>query len=280
MATKRRSKKAAAGPTLSLTIANGSPVAVADFTVSLEALAAEYRSWLAENPAESTTDGVALYVREPRKGSLVADLVALQPLALNFVENAKTVIAFAKFLKVAADVILGRAKESTSLPRHTYENVSKIVEPVAKDSSSQLNVSTTVQGEMHIHLHLTSVEANAAQNASRRRLAEMRAPATGLHERVVLYLHQARNDPRSSVGDRAVIESIAAGPVKVVFANEATKKVSRFARCSLPRSQLNLCVRQPTRALQSKRKCTRGHGVTQSIWDPLRTESVCAPLSA
>ncbi|HVZ48279.1 MAG TPA: hypothetical protein VG916_05820, partial [Gemmatimonadaceae bacterium] len=47
--------------------------------------------------------------------------------------------------------------------------------------------------------------------------------STGSHSKVLLYLHQARNDSRSSVGDRAIIETISPGPVKVVFATEALK---------------------------------------------------------
>ena len=119
---------------------------------------------------------------------------------------------------------MGRSKANGELPRRTIENVVKIVEPVAKDSASQFTVSTTIQGDVNIHLHLNSLKANAAQNAARRRLDDLKSPVTGLHERVVLYLHQARNDAQSSVGDRAVIESLSPTPVKLVFSTEAAKQ--------------------------------------------------------
>jgi hypothetical protein len=46
---------------------------------------------------------------------------------------------------------------------------------------------------------------------------------TGIQEKVLLYWYQARNDPRSKSGDRAIIESISTSAVKVVFVNENIK---------------------------------------------------------
>jgi hypothetical protein len=208
---------------LQVRIQNESPVAVEDLAASLHALGDEFREWLAESAERTVTDDVQLFVRELRSGSIIAELVALTPLALPFLENANSIIDFASHLRHGFEFLLGRLRSGPELPQHTYQNLCTIAEPVAKDSASQLNVSTIVNGDVHNHIHLSSIEANAAQSSARRRIKDVKVPVTGLHDRVVMSLHQARNDSKSSAGDRAIIESIHSRPVKLIFATEALK---------------------------------------------------------
>lgn len=217
---------------LSITFDPKRPMELADLAASFGALSKEYKLWLDENEAGHVANDVTLCVKELRTGSIVADIVALSPLALPFMENTKTVIEFGKYLKVAYDALLARRADA-HLPRHTYENLSCFVEPVAKDNGSQVNVSTVINGNVSLHLHLGSVEANAVQNAARHEMASAKTSVTGLHEQVVLYLYQARNDAKSSAGDRAVIESIHPGPVKLVF-NEDGQKAAILAASDNP----------------------------------------------
>ena len=209
---------------LQVRIQNESPIAVEDLAASLHALGDEYREWLSDSAERSVTDDVQLYVRELRSGSIIADLVALTPLALPFLENANSIIDFANHLWNGFDFLLGRLRSAPDLPQHSYQNLCTIVEPVAKDGASQLNVSTIINGDVHNHFHLNSIEANAAQNTARRRIKEVKTPVTGFHDRVVMSLHQARNDAKSSAGDRAIIESLHGRPIKLIFATEALKR--------------------------------------------------------
>jgi len=83
--------------------------------------------------------------------------------------------------------------------------------------SARFNVAAPIQ------ITLNSLEANAAQNTAKREIELLHEPITGTKEKVLLYWYQARNDPRSQAGDRAIIESIYRGPVKAVFMNENVK---------------------------------------------------------
>ena len=213
-----------AGPILRVEIKNDHPIALDDLAASLGALSDEYREWVQESSDVAVTDDLHLFVRELRSGSTIADLVALAPVALPFVENANTVIDFASYLKFAIGALLKRDNQTAELPQHSYKNLPSILEPIAKDSGSQLNVSTVVNGDVNIYLHVDHVEANAAQNAARRSLKESAQPVTGLHQQVAMSMHQARNDVKSSAGDRAIIESIYPKAVKVVFASEELKR--------------------------------------------------------
>jgi len=71
-------------------------------------------------------------------------------------------------------------------------------------------------------LNLGSIEANALQNTFRKKIETLQEPVTGLKEDVLLYWYQARNDPKSQAGDRAIIESISKGPVRALV-DEDTK---------------------------------------------------------
>lgn len=207
---------------LTVEIKNETPVLLEDFTQSFRGLADEYESYVHERATEAMAD-VRLYVREIRTGSIIADLVALAPLALPFVENANTVVGFAQYLTAGFNFLRGATKEKPPMSKRDYENLSAIVEPTAKDGASQFNVSTTFNGNVVVNLNLDSRDANAIQNSARRELAALKEPATGLHEKVLMYLYQARNDPKSDKGDRAIIESIYPSSVKVIFINEQVK---------------------------------------------------------
>jgi hypothetical protein len=127
-------------PILRFAIDNEQPIMVEDLAASLRALGDEYREWLGDSAERAVTDDVRLFVRELRSGSVTAELVALTPLALPFLENANSIIDFVSHLRHGVSYLLGQAREARELPQHTYENICTIVEPVAKDSASQLNV--------------------------------------------------------------------------------------------------------------------------------------------
>jgi hypothetical protein len=211
---------------LTVEIKNGAPVLLDDFTTSFRALADEYEAYVSDHYHEE--DGghggnVQLYIEEIRPGSIIATLVAMAPYALPFVENAKTILGYAKFLKSAYDWFSGHSKEKPDLTKRDLENLSKIVEPVAKDSAAQVNISGNQNQTVIYNIHLDSKDANACQNIVRREIEAMREPQKRDHEKVLMYFYQARDDVHSDKGDRAKIESIGPAPVKVTFADEHLK---------------------------------------------------------
>jgi hypothetical protein len=210
---------------LTFEIKNQHPVELVDLTQSLLSFADEYKRYIAGNEDPVVAEDVRLYVKEMRSGSIIADLVANAPYALPLIENANTVFEFIKYLKEATDYLLGKSDKKPELDKANYENFVKILEPISKDHSSQLNIGAINinQPQAPVIINLNSLESNAAQNAAKRELDALKEPVTGMHEKVLLYWYQARNDPHSDKGDRAIIESIFSSPVKVVFVNETIK---------------------------------------------------------
>lgn len=206
---------------LTLEIKNKNPIELLDLTASLAALGDEYLRHLALEEPEAAASEVRLYVNEIRAGSVFATLIAASPQLIVVGTYALSVISFAEKLDKAYKFLTGLGKKPESLDRHTLQNLSSIVEPIAKDSASQLIIGTN---NAPITFTIDSGGANHAQNTIRRLLAEDKSVTTGYHEKVVLYWHQARNDMKSGAGDRGIIESIADAPVKVICINERIKQ--------------------------------------------------------
>lgn len=209
--------------TLTIEIKNKTPVELIDLTKSLSSFADEYKRYLGTNDIAIPADEIKLYIKEIRTGSIIADLVALAPYGLPFAENANTIMGFSVYLKSAYEYLTGKSTDKPQLERNNYQNLSSFIEPVAKDNGSQINCHTTINGNVEVTINLTSSEANAAQNIAKKEIDALAEPITGIHDKVLLYWYQARNDLRSTTGDKAIIESLYSNPVKVIFDNESIK---------------------------------------------------------
>lgn len=216
---------------------NTAPVALDDLTVSLSALAQFYEDYLTASGKAPPEEGVRLYVRDLRTGSIIAVLQAIAdqgrllfgehgviPTITSAFDHADTLAGFLGTLNEVVQFFLGTLDLSEKPTKKEAEQIIKILEPVAKDNASQLNVQFS--GTTHIaeiHYHYNSQQANAAQNNARRYLGPEVPTNQILHDEV-LVLHQVRGDPKSKAGDRGIIESVSKSPVKLWFASEEIKK--------------------------------------------------------
>lgn len=213
-------------PILRYDFKNTEPVELLDLTQSLVALGDEYKRFLGSNPGYGAPTELKLYVRDIRAGSVIADLIAFAPFMLVFMEHANSVVAFGQYLHAAYRFLTSKTKDKPlAVDKRNYENLSQIVEPVAKDGGSQLNISTINNQENNVYLtiNINSMEANMAQNIARREIASMREPATRFREQAVMYWYQARDD-FGPAGDLGIIESITTKPVKVTFLSNDIKQ--------------------------------------------------------
>lgn len=204
---------------------NQRPVELVDLTRSLLALADEYEQFADEELDGAYRTETKLYIHQIQTGSIITELVPYAAGLLPILSEANTVLSFAERLQKIIDR-LRKPKQEENEPDvdpRSLENVSTILEPVAKDSASQINISTKTDFHAPVIININSHDANAMQNHARRLLEAQKAPDKGRHEKVLMYLHQARNDLQSKAGDRGIIESISKKDVKVVFLSDATK---------------------------------------------------------
>jgi hypothetical protein len=211
-------------PTLTVSISDFTHLELESFASSFGAFADEYTNYITESRNIAVSSDVHLYIKEVRAGSIIAVLHAFAPTILPFAENASSIIGFTEHIKLGFKWLLGHAgPRPDHVNKQSIENLSKIVEPIAKDNAAMLNVGTNYGVIYNVHLSVSSPEAKKIQNAAIGELLPTREAATGRHNRVVLYLYQARNTPKSGAGDTGKIDSISTGPVRVIFEDDNVK---------------------------------------------------------
>jgi hypothetical protein len=145
-------------PKLTLTIEHKTPVALLDLTKCFEGISDEHRRFVEARKGISAGEGVQIYVREIRSGSIIADLAALTPLALQFMEHAVTILDFSFYLKEAFDVLLGKMRQKLNLQKANYENLTKILEPVAKDKEAKILINSRFKNR-DVNIQINYIEA-------------------------------------------------------------------------------------------------------------------------
>lgn len=209
---------------LTIEYRNSEPVLLSDLTESLYAISSQYKKFYAEHAEDNAPKNVQLYVKEMKSGSIIADLVDNAAPMLGVLGGVNTLIEFAKHLHGIFDFYVGRSSEKPDIPTKTdFSEVAAIINPTAKDSASQINITTTFNGDVHYHVHLDSNDSNAIQNRLSADSKALREPVSQEKRKVVLYWFQARSDVSVSTGDKGVIESISTKPVKIIFDNDDLK---------------------------------------------------------
>ena len=177
-----------------------------------------------------------LYIREVRSGSIVVELVTLAMPIIPLVWEGGPLTEWVNHAKSILDWLLANTdKKPKDLAKIDYKQWNSILEPIAKDSASQLNFSVSDNGRVINQFFINSSEANEAQNRIRRELEKIDEPDDHMHKNKVMTWYQTKFDTESHTGDKAVIESITKRPLKVIFENNAVKEAMlkgdpRFSR--------------------------------------------------
>jgi hypothetical protein len=201
---------------LTIEIKNTQPIELSALVDMFAGLGSEYNKFVSEHESFELTKQTRLYVKEVREGSQIYELVDLVPLMIPFVENASSVIEFTKKLKTVYEFFKGKTKEKPELDSGDIRNYTKIIEPIAKDSGSQVFFNAEHQ-TVNVTLQLNSLEANAIQNKLGVELLALKEPDHSTKEKEVFYWHVAKGDIQSQTGDRGIIESITTKDLKVIF---------------------------------------------------------------
>lgn len=212
---------------LRIEIKNQYPVELIDLTGSFFCIADEYKRFMEAEYGELQKEHITLYVQDLKSGSIIADLINNAPALLPLIaatENIESIIRYASYLKNIYDYLLGKTNNRPNIKKANYQNIAGFVEPIAKDQASQVNTYTVYHNQPTLIMNLDSISANAIQNAAKREIGLLSEPTTGIYKNVVFYWHQTRNDAASQAGDKVIIESIAAFPVKAIFDNEKVKR--------------------------------------------------------
>lgn len=210
---------------LEITINNKGPVALADLTLSLLSFNQQFQKFIETDTDRDQCSSTELFIKDVRSGSIVIELVSqILPTVPLFWENG-SLSEWINLVKSIMDWFLGKSEQKPrELSSQDLKQWHSIVEPIAKDSGSQMNISVSDNGTVINQFFINSQDANAAQNSIQRLLAKQDVPNDHVHNRQVMYWNQAKFDKKSETGDKAVIENISKKPLKVIFENNSVKE--------------------------------------------------------
>lgn len=211
---------------LVIEIHNKKPIELLDLTKSLVAFANQFDSYVSANGQRKEDREAKLYVKEIRSGSVIFELVEFaSKTAIPFLENASTIIGFAGHLKDAYNFIMGKSKEDDKpleITNTEYKDLSQIVNPVANDNGSQINISATVNNHIENQFVINSLDANAVQNLIDKALKESKTPEldNDTKKKVLLKLWQIRTDVKAKAGNKGIIDELSSKTMNIVFEDE------------------------------------------------------------
>ena len=151
---------------LIIEIKNKQPLELLDLTKSFVSLANQFNNYVSIEGESKEDREAKLYVKEIRSGSVIMELVEYASIgAIPFIENVNTIVGFGGYLKDAYNFLLGKSEKKTvEYLQSDLKDLSQIINPVANDNAAQINISTTINGTVELHINLDSTQANAAQN--------------------------------------------------------------------------------------------------------------------
>tara|TARA_R100001086_G_C11815987_1_gene252857 strand:- start:491 stop:1279 length:789 start_codon:yes stop_codon:yes gene_type:complete len=211
---------------LTIEIKNQKPLDLLDLTDSLMAVAEAFRDYATQETGDPLPDNMRLHVRELRSGSVFADLIAMTDQAQWILEHGEVLAGFVGNLNEVMNFFMGRSSTPETAPtRREASQAIRIAEPIAKDTGSQLNIQVAEGGVVNLSqvIHMTTPDANAAQNGARRYLGPAK-PASYIATDQLLTLEQVKNSAKSKTGDRGIIETIGSHAVKLQFLSEDAKR--------------------------------------------------------
>lgn len=206
--------------TLIFDFKNSRPIELAELTLSLSALADQFKRFAAE---ENGIDSEArLFVHEIRSGSVIAELIAAAQLAHDLYEARDLLAGFLPSLSDAMKAIHYLPPESKDLDRRTVKNISNIMAPIAVDPGGQLNLIDNRGGVVNQTFVVTPPEAAAIRHNAQH-LLNSQFPDETRFENEPMTLFQMRNAPPGKSGDYGVIDRFSPNAKKLTFSSDAAK---------------------------------------------------------
>lgn len=210
---------------LEITIKNSKPVVLTDLTLSLLAVGQQYQRFLESETNEDYQPAAELYIKHVRSGSIIVELVAQAMPIVPLIWEGGSLAQWTTQAKAIFEWFLGRENSPPKeIGKNDLKQWNSILEPIAKDQSSQMNFAVSEDGIVINQFFLNSQEANAAQNRIQNELERLEVPDDHIQTKRVMVWYQTKFDSSSHTGDKAIIESIATTPVKVVFENNVVKE--------------------------------------------------------
>lgn len=214
---------------LTITLNLNEPVEIGDFASHFAGLGAEFDRFISkEHP--SLRGRARIYVREVRKGSIIADIVPVITDIVGAMDSALIVGGFASlFSKRVRKFISGGFLPNAKKPE--LKNIHDSIQAVAQDRDGDIEMA-----ENHFEngviksqtvFRMSSNEARLARDTIERQKAELDLETHADHSRVLMVFERPSSTSKnvgSSTGERVVIEQISTKPKSLIYGSDLAEE--------------------------------------------------------
>ncbi|MEP2240413.1 MAG: hypothetical protein ABJI22_18750 [Maribacter sp.] len=212
---------------LNVEIRNNEPLELTELTKSLIALSNQYNNHSEKIGFSETERNAKLYVKKIETGSVLLDLIEFgSSSVIPFLESTNTLVGFAQFLSSSVEFLLTKEGDKPELSIQDCKDFSQIVNPIANDSSSQLNVNVTINGDVKNYLSIDSNKSNALQNILKQEIRGKQELKNGdILENAIMIFSQTKNKISSKGGNKVIIDDALPGKsINVIFLDQKVKR--------------------------------------------------------
>ncbi|MCU7927134.1 MAG: hypothetical protein KZQ97_11920 [Candidatus Thiodiazotropha sp. (ex Dulcina madagascariensis)] len=214
-----------ASKSLEIIINNERPVSLEDLAMSLFSFNHQFHKFVESETDKDAGIGTELLIKEVRSGSIIVELVSQAVPIAPLLWEGGSLAQWSKVVENTCNWLLGKVSNPPrEMSKQDLVEWNKFIEPVAKDHGSQMNINVSEGGKVINQFIYNSTEANAMQNRIGRFIEKMDTPDENIHRRKVMYWYQTKFDPDSDTGNRAIIDDLSSGSLKVIFENNAVKE--------------------------------------------------------
>lgn len=221
---------------LSIKIENNNPIELNQLTISLNALARQYDSFLRKSEEfEYCKSDRRLYISKLESGCIYAELV---PAIVPLFNDLNSIFSFGSYLKNTYDFFRGKEdKLIQNITKTDCNELSDFVSQTSQDNGSSINIE--VKGDNNTILcpvlKIDSLEANAIQNKIRKYLEDIEQEPKEFTKELMYWANAAFVKQKTT--DKVIIEKIDKKPKKVVFLSEQDKSIATSYNPNFPNKQ-------------------------------------------
>lgn len=216
-------------PVITIRLELADPVNIQDFASHFSGIGSEFEAYINEKRPDLRGEA-SMFVREVRKGSIVADIVAGGGALIEMMDTVLIMGGFASLFsrRVRRFVAGGFLPEAT---KGQLKNIYDSIKAVAEDRDGVLELTEAKYegGQLvrETHLRLTSAEARQAQVTIENQKRELDAETHSDYIRVLMTFERPSNTHKSvgaSTGERVIIEEVSERPKSLVYGSDLAEE--------------------------------------------------------
>jgi hypothetical protein len=203
---------------LSVKIENKHQIELNQLASSLNALSAQYDSFLRKTGIDYTKNDRKLCVSELKQGSIIIELISSIAVAS---DNFNAIFGFFEYLRASFDWILGKTNQAFKYSKRDFEQLSEFVDLAARDNGASIAVHVVNSNNVVNNFYIDHLQANAAQNIAAQKVEDMTEEKPKIFSKELMYWANANFvDSKNKTTNKIIVEKIDKKPRIAVFVNE------------------------------------------------------------